>query len=347
MIATKIVKKFKGVAYYKGGNAYEQKRTSLVWQAIKPSRHPNRNFEVTSEEDILAALAEARDADLPVSSVCSGNSYVAKGVQDSTMLLDISRLCDVEIDATNRIAHVQPGVRSIEFDYLLRLENLAFPVPHSLTVALGGYLLGGGMGWNAESLNNLAYFNIARGRSNSCLRRETNGQRRSTFRPILGCMWRRPHFLRDCYPLSSQCLPRPVAIRESTYIYTIGAIVSVITWLEKARAAQHSKVEQSLTFIMAEAAEKGVEADKQCIVSVLCVADDEQEAKMLIAPITKGAPTEGIPFTDDLAPKTMSQLFATASASFPYRHAVETFWADDVAGATRRIGHKFLSTPSE
>ena len=145
MIATKIVKKFKGVADYKGGNAYEQKRTSLVWQAIKPSRHPNRNFEVTSEEDILAALAEVRDADLPVSSVCSGNSYVAKGVQDHTMLLDISSLCDVEITANNCIDQVKSGVTSIELNYLLRRENPAFSVGHSPTVALGGYPLGGGM----------------------------------------------------------------------------------------------------------------------------------------------------------------------------------------------------------
>jgi hypothetical protein len=35
---------------------------------------------VRSEEDILAALAEARDADLPVSIVCGGHSYVANGV---------------------------------------------------------------------------------------------------------------------------------------------------------------------------------------------------------------------------------------------------------------------------
>jgi|TARA_B110000967_G_C18779112_1_gene507285 hypothetical protein len=90
-----------------------------------------------------------------------------------------------------------------------------------------------------------------------------------------------------------------------------------------------------------------VEVDKQCIVCVRCFADDEQGAKALIGPITKGAPIEGILFTDELAPKTMNQLFATVSALVARRHAVETLWAYDVAGATRCIGHKFLSTPLE
>ena len=290
-VATRVREKFKGTAYYRGNEAYEKKRASLVWQGIKPQRYPNCIYEVKSEEDILSALAEARAAKLPVSIVCGGHSYVANGVQEGTILLDISRLRDVEIDVTNRVARIQPGIRSVEFDLLLQEKNLAFPVAHSPTVALGGFLLGGGMGWNAESWNGLACFNI---RAVDVIL--ASGERvTASADQYPDLFWAArgggPLFCGIVTRYHLNIFPRPAAIRASSYVYTIDAMNAVIAWMEKARAKQDPKVELTLIFVTADPAENGGKADKQCIVSAVCFADDEAEAKRLLGAIAEGAPS--------------------------------------------------------
>jgi len=65
------------------------------------------------------------------------------------MLLDLSQLREVSIDPTSRTATLQPGVTSRELASALAEHELAFPVGHCGHVGLSGFLLSGGLGWNA------------------------------------------------------------------------------------------------------------------------------------------------------------------------------------------------------
>ena len=76
-----------------------------------------------------------------------GHSWAGSHLRDGGMLLDLSRLTEISIDAEARTATVRPGVRGSDLAGALRAHDLFFPVGHCQGVALGGYLLQGGFGW--------------------------------------------------------------------------------------------------------------------------------------------------------------------------------------------------------
>lgn len=77
-----------------------------------------------------------------------GHNYHSSPVRDGGLLLDLSALNTLQVDAPNLRASVQPAVKSGALVSALTPRGLAFPVGHCAGVALGGFLLNGGFGWN-------------------------------------------------------------------------------------------------------------------------------------------------------------------------------------------------------
>jgi FAD/FMN-containing dehydrogenase len=66
------------------------------------------------------------------------------------MLIDLLRLNEVKIDPAARTAAIQPIVSNRDMMRLLEPYQLAFPVGHCPQVKASGYLLSGGIAWNAS-----------------------------------------------------------------------------------------------------------------------------------------------------------------------------------------------------
>ena len=71
-------------------------------------------------------------------------------MRDGGLLLDLSRLTAVEVDAEAMTASVQPGCRGDALVAALAEHDRFFPAGHCPGVGLGGYLLQGGYGWNGR-----------------------------------------------------------------------------------------------------------------------------------------------------------------------------------------------------
>jgi FAD/FMN-containing dehydrogenase len=91
----------------------------------------------------------AREQGLKLSPRGSGHHYEAAALRDGGLLLDLGGLCEVDIDSEAQTARVGVGVTGGELIERLAEHDLAFPVGHCADVALSGYLLAGGFGWNA------------------------------------------------------------------------------------------------------------------------------------------------------------------------------------------------------
>lgn len=78
-----------------------------------------------------------------------GHSYSASALRDGGIMLDLGALDGIEVDERSRTAWVEPGVKGGQLIERLAEHNLAFPIGHCADVALGGYLLSGGFGWNS------------------------------------------------------------------------------------------------------------------------------------------------------------------------------------------------------
>ena len=131
----------------RGDPGYEAARRDCVWNARIADRFPDVIVQAADAEDVVRAVQLAAEQDMRIGVRSGGHSWSGSHLRDGGMLLDLSRLTEVSIDAEARTAAVQPGVRGSDLAGALRAHNLFFPVGHCQGVALGGYLLQGGFGW--------------------------------------------------------------------------------------------------------------------------------------------------------------------------------------------------------
>jgi len=131
-----------------GASEYAAVRESMTWGARKSERMPDAIVRVRTTRDVAAAVRFAAAHGLKVAVRSGGHNYHSASVRDGGLLLDLSALDAIQVDAAKRRASVQPGVKSGALVAALTPSQLAFPVGHCADVGLGGFLLNGGLGWN-------------------------------------------------------------------------------------------------------------------------------------------------------------------------------------------------------
>ncbi|WP_051740417.1 FAD-binding oxidoreductase [Streptomyces xylophagus] len=136
----------------RGDVAYEQARLDAVWNERKPDRYPDLIVFAEHDRDVVAAVRLARREGLAIGIRSGGHSWVGNGVRDGGMLLDLSRMQDITLDLVSHTASVQPAVKGPALLERLGEHGLFFPTGHAPTVGIGGFILGGGYGWNSRRL---------------------------------------------------------------------------------------------------------------------------------------------------------------------------------------------------
>lgn len=110
--------------------------------------------------DVATAIEFARDQDLPLSVASTGHEYAGHSICDDGVVIDLSLMKDIRIDADRRVATVEPGVTWAELDAATQEHGLATTGATVSTVGIAGYTLGGGTGYLARrhglSIDNLA-----------------------------------------------------------------------------------------------------------------------------------------------------------------------------------------------
>lgn len=138
-------------SFHRGERGYEGARRAM-FSARVPDRFPDVIVQARDVHDVVAAVKHARDRGMKIGVRSGGHSWSGNHVRDGGMLLDVSRLRDVTIDAANRRAVVGPGVAGHALARALAREKLFFPAGHCIGVCVGGYLLQGGFGWHGRAL---------------------------------------------------------------------------------------------------------------------------------------------------------------------------------------------------
>jgi FAD/FMN-containing dehydrogenase len=143
---------FEGRLLLRGSDGYEDARLSAVWNARKPDRHPEAILLAAGDADVAAGVRWAAEREWQVGIRSGGHSWIGTGVRDGTLLIDLSALEDISIDRDAGTATVHPAVRGVDLNSALAGVGLVFPSGHCPSVGLGGFLLGGGYGWNSRAL---------------------------------------------------------------------------------------------------------------------------------------------------------------------------------------------------
>jgi FAD/FMN-containing dehydrogenase len=135
---------FQGRQFQPGDDGYDDARA--VYNALIDKR-PALIACCSGVADVIDAVALAREHDLPVAVRCGGHSVAGKGVVDDGVLIDLSGMKGVHVDAKNRVARVNAGVLAGELDRETQLFGLATANGRVTTTGIGGFTLGGGYAW--------------------------------------------------------------------------------------------------------------------------------------------------------------------------------------------------------
>jgi FAD/FMN-containing dehydrogenase len=140
----------KGQVLRRGDADYEQARRSAVWHAGTPGRFPEVIVAAQDENDVVGAVRLAREEGRKIAVRSGGHSFSGSHLRDGIVLIDVSRLRDVTVDAEAMTATAQPGLKGSELDGELSKQGLFFPIGHCKNVCIGGYLLQGGFAWRGR-----------------------------------------------------------------------------------------------------------------------------------------------------------------------------------------------------
>ena len=97
--------------------------------------------------DVVHAVNFGREHDLLVAVRGGGHSIPGHSVCEGGLMIDLSLMKGIAVDAGARTVAARPGVKWGEFDAVTGAENLATPGGYISTTGIAGLTLGGGIGW--------------------------------------------------------------------------------------------------------------------------------------------------------------------------------------------------------
>ncbi len=113
-------------------------------------RRPGAIARCAAAGDVVTAIRAAREHGIRVAVRSGGHSYAGNSSIDDGLLIDLSAMGGVDVDAGERAASVGPGARWGAFDAATQAHGLATTGGTVSTVGVPGYTLGGGTGYLAR-----------------------------------------------------------------------------------------------------------------------------------------------------------------------------------------------------
>lgn len=140
---------FKGEVVTRSDSRYLGWLWAMTWYRIKPNRFPAMFVQPTSRDDLLVLMKFVNDKHLRLVARSSGHNISNPVLAQDAITVDMSRFDQIEeLDTAQKSVWAGPGVVSEALNKQLFAKGFAFPSAHTGFVTIGGYLLGGGMGWN-------------------------------------------------------------------------------------------------------------------------------------------------------------------------------------------------------
>ena len=133
-----------GEVLVSGQPGYDDARA--VWNAMI-DRKPGLIVNCKNADDVVKAVSYARDQNLPVSIRGGGHNVAGHAVCDDGVMINLSLMRGVQVDAEKRRARVEGGAIWSDVDAETQKFGLATPGGLISDTGVAGLTLSGGIGW--------------------------------------------------------------------------------------------------------------------------------------------------------------------------------------------------------
>ncbi|MBA3653267.1 MAG: FAD-binding oxidoreductase [Actinobacteria bacterium] len=141
----KLATEFAGELLRQGDAGYDEARE--VYNAMFSDRWPALIARCRSTADVVAAVKFGRSTGVEVAVRAGGHSIAGFSTIDDGLLIDLSPMKHIDVDADGRIARAQPGVLLGELDAETLRHGLATPLGFVSVTGIAGLTLNGGIGF--------------------------------------------------------------------------------------------------------------------------------------------------------------------------------------------------------
>jgi FAD binding domain-containing protein/berberine-like enzyme len=136
--------RFKGDLLRPGESGYQDARA--IWNALV-ARSPGLIARCTDVSDVRNAVRAASEIGILTAIRCGGHSLAGFSTCDGGMVIDLSRMRQVSVDAESRRARFAGGCLLGSIDTATQEAGLVFPSGVVSHTGASGLILGGGTGW--------------------------------------------------------------------------------------------------------------------------------------------------------------------------------------------------------
>ncbi|OCP15093.1 FAD-binding oxidoreductase [Ensifer sp. LC163] len=145
-----------------GDASYDEART--IWNGMI-DRRPGLIVQCAGAADVVNAVRFAAENQLLVAVRGGGHNIAGNAVCDGGLMIDLTPMKSVRVDATTKRAWVEPGATLADVDKETQAFRLVLPTGINSTTGIAGLALGGGFGWSTRkfglTLDNLLSADVA------------------------------------------------------------------------------------------------------------------------------------------------------------------------------------------
>lgn len=323
-------------------DGYHEARERITWnKRLDKARAPAAIVVVRSLEQVQAAIRFADRHGLKVSPRGGGHNYEAVALREGALLLDLGCLGRIDIDPASRTAWVGAGVLGGDLIEALSEHGLGFPIGHCADVALSGYVLSGGFGWNSgcwgPASANVEAMEMVLADGRKVIATADDHADLFWSARGAGCGF---FAVVAAYKLRLHRLPDAACCWSASFTAASAPILA--PWLSEAVRGASQGAE--ITCLVGPHHESGEPA---IIVRASATAAAREEARAKI--VSFGSPPEGavpieVPICEDMHFADLTRLSATPSGK---RVAADQLWSDAPAGDLLLAIHHLAGVPDK
>lgn len=311
---------FRGTVIRPSDPDYDEAR--LLWNAMI-DRHPALIARCEGTADVIEAVRFARENNLLLAVRGGGHNVAGNAMCDGGIVIDLSQMKGIHVDAANRTARAQPGVTWGELDRETQAFGLATPGGIVSDTGIAGLTLGGGFGWltrkHGFTCDNLRSADVVTAEGKLVTASETeNPDLFWGIRGGGGNFGIVTSFEYDLHPVGPEMM-------AGVIIYPLAAARNVLRFYREFAAAAPDELGSMAVFRLAPSASFIPEElqGKPVIGVIACYAGEVEEGKRALRPLKEF----GEPIVDAIKPKLYTAHNAALDAGQPA--GLQYYWKSE------------------